>query len=548
VKKLYLGLYPVLILIVSCSGVPKTANSGQLAVVNEQAPTELAAAINDEQLTDMSVPSEPTAAEQIADADMSVPVSEPEEPALAETAAEEEKPQAEYTEYVENFVFEASDPADETSVIVMETLRPVNSPSLLEMLSPEDIQIPTEVSVPDEAPEIAQNPPTEAPSPKEALTPKETPAPQTAQIVPPVRESRPPAPKETPAPNERMSIPNETPEIAQQHAPPIEQPPLPDYQPQERILQPDYPITFSRVARVTVGQLVEIPFRGRDWVFLGEVGARRGIAYDSRKLDPEGESFIFRVEASGTYALKFYRQDFAHDLILNDHVQIIADGAPETTGLGWFNPATDRSRVIAGPRWPNFLEPQQRIDSRAEQQYSLAIEEPAALPPVTVQPPAVVRPPVTPPASQPSAARNQTARPQGPSGSTVAQANPAQSPSPAPSSAPSASTPNETPAPKEAPEPVSPDSLLKQAKDEFNAGRIASAITLLDQYSKSLPSGSDEAWWLYGQCFEANSPNRNMLSALEYYRRLVREYPQSSRLNDARRRISYLERYYINIQ
>jgi outer membrane protein assembly factor BamD (BamD/ComL family) len=102
--------------------------------------------------------------------------------------------------------------------------------------------------------------------------------------------------------------------------------------------------------------------------------------------------------------------------------------------------------------------------------------------------------------------------------------------------------------PQQAPEPISPDAILKQAREEFNAGHIAAAITLLDQFCKSFPSGSDEAWWLYGQCFEANSPNRNMLSALDYYRRLVREYPQSSRLSEARRRIAYLERYYINIQ
>ena len=62
------------------------------------------------------------------------------------------------------------------------------------------------------------------------------------------------------------------------------------------------------------------------------------------------------------------------------------------------------------------------------------------------------------------------------------------------------------------------------------------------------PGGSDEAYWLYGQFYEANSPSRNILLSLDYYRRLVNEYPQSGRLADARRRIAYLERYYINIQ
>jgi hypothetical protein len=53
---------------------------------------------------------------------------------------------------------------------------------------------------------------------------------------------------------------------------------------------------------------------------------------------------------------------------------------------------------------------------------------------------------------------------------------------------------------------------------------------------------------VYGQFYEANTPNRDILAALDSYRRLVREYAQSSRFDDARRRIAYLERYYINIQ
>jgi hypothetical protein len=436
----------------------------------------------------------------------------------AEAAAEEEKSSA---EYVESFALDEPEPELRPTEIVMETLRPAGV--------------------------VAPSEPASPVKPRSPASPEQ-------QTAPTVRESWRQLP--TPAASQKEELTKED-TLATIQEPVVEEPP------EERILLPDYPIMFSRVARVTVGQLVEIPFRGRDWVFLGEVGARRGIAYDSRKMEPEGESFVFRVEEAGVYALKFYRQDFVRDLIFNDHVRIIAGAASETTGLGWFNPPTDRSRVVVGPRWPNSLEHPQGIDLAEGKEIAPAVppavvqppaaEQPPAAPPATTQPPAVVQPPAStqppaaarppaatqPPARQP--ARNET-RPQSPSADTAAQNNPAQPPS--------SSTPKETTAPKEAtaPEPVSPDSIMKQAREEFNAGRIAAAITLLDQFCKSFPSGSDEAWWLYGQCFEANSPNRNMLSALEYYRRLVREYPMSSRLNDARRRIAYLERYYINIQ
>jgi outer membrane protein assembly factor BamD (BamD/ComL family) len=93
-----------------------------------------------------------------------------------------------------------------------------------------------------------------------------------------------------------------------------------------------------------------------------------------------------------------------------------------------------------------------------------------------------------------------------------------------------------------------PESFLVKAREEYEAGRISSSIELLDQFCTFFPSGSDEAWWLYGQCYEANGTGRNILAALGYYRRLVDEYPQSSRVSDARRRISYIERYFINIR
>jgi outer membrane protein assembly factor BamD (BamD/ComL family) len=98
------------------------------------------------------------------------------------------------------------------------------------------------------------------------------------------------------------------------------------------------------------------------------------------------------------------------------------------------------------------------------------------------------------------------------------------------------------------PEEESPDQYLQRAKEEFETGQVASALAVLDRFREIYPAGSDETWWLYGQFYEANSPSRDIRSSLDYYRRLLREYPQSSRCNEARRRIAYLERYYINIR
>jgi TolA-binding protein len=296
-----------------------------------------------------------------------------------------------------------------------------------------------------------------------------------------------------------------------------------------------------------VGQLVEIPFRGSGWVYLGELGSRRGIVYDSRRLDPEGQSFVFRTEAAGTYALKFYRQDFIRDFILNDHVQVIIGEAPEAAGAGWFNPPLDRGRVIAEPRWPNSLEEAERARGTTET---------ASASPQNARPSGGVVPAVENAAGAPAAgtgaetAAGTPAAPENTGGQTAAASAAAAA---APPGQPPAAVPPEGAsaagsALPELPANSPPEIFLQKAKEEFDAGRVDSAISLVDQFRECYPSGSDEAYWLYGQFYEANTPSRDILSALSSYRRLVREYPQSSRYNDARRRIAYLERYYINIQ
>jgi tetratricopeptide (TPR) repeat protein len=302
-------------------------------------------------------------------------------------------------------------------------------------------------------------------------------------------------------------------------------------------------IVFSRIVRATIGQLVEIPFRGAGWVYLGELSSRRGIAYDSRRLDPEGQTFVFRAEQAGTYALKFYRQDFIREYILNDYVQVIVDEAPDASGAGWFSPPVDRGRVTAEPRWPPAEDAAQ--PSAVTPGFPAAsAEQPSASSPVsgtsslgteTAAATAGVLPPAETVLS-PSAAPAAAVPPGVPL--AVAEAPPADVP------------PTDTAVPplSEIPADVDPGEYIQNAKNEYDAGRVTSALAILNRLQELYPSGTDEAWWLCAQLLEANGPNRDIRLALEYYRRLIREYPQSLRVLEARQRIAYLERFYFNLR
>ena len=358
-------------------------------------------------------------------------------------------------------------------------------------------------------------------SPPQTSPMVQTAPPQSSPVLPqntePARPAEPP-----PIPPNIRPVEPAVPPLAREQVPvPVD--PLPELParilPSETREEPE----FSRIVRVIAGQLVEIPFRGTGWVFLGELGSRRGISYDSRRLDPEGQSFIFRAETPGTYILKFYKQDFLRDYIINDHVQVIVGEAADSTGIGWFNAPIDRGRIVAEPRWPLIEGSVPPAESNA-QTAPLAAQE--------MQNAAAMQ-------NDPNAEDSRIIQDPIPSAITGLEASqPGNSPGIAQSSP-------ENPSP---PVYSGPDEYVRRAREEFDAGRVESALSILDKFRELYPLGTDEAWLLYGQLLEANSPGRDIRLALDYYRRLVRDYPQSPRVQEAQRRIAYLERFYFNLR
>ena len=406
-------------------------------------------------------------------------------------------------------------------------------------------------SLPEESRSLGALPEPQAPPLSSPLQPPPPrPAPVQPPPAPPQSVPRPEPPRPQP-PAHLGPAEDERPPAIVREPPPIPSAPQPE-PPATPLLSetPDEEVVFSRTVRATAGQLIEIPFRGTGWVYLGELASRRGIIYESRRLDPEGQSFIFRAEAAGTYSLKFYKQDFIREFILNDYVQVLVGEAPASPGAGWFNPPVDRGRVAAEPRWPSSLEEARRGSHNGQTGSAQAVQpessaqaaEGAAQSGTSAQAPGTAPPQTTKPSGRAVSA-----------GDIAPGIAPAPMETPPPDSAlmtdnTASPVANTAQVPQTMPPDSPPESFLQKAREEFEAGRTASAIALLDQFRERYPAGSDEAYWLYGQFYEANSPSRDILTALDYYRRLVREYPQSGRYNDARRRIAYLERYYINIQ
>ncbi len=105
---------------------------------------------------------------------------------------------------------------------------------------------------------------------------------------------------------------------------------------------------FSRIVRANKGNIVEIPFRGSGWVYLGERNSRGGIEYRGRRSDASGLTYIFYVKNVGSWDLSFYKQDFIQNYSINDYVRLIVGEADEGLSV---SASLEDARVIA-PIWP----------------------------------------------------------------------------------------------------------------------------------------------------------------------------------------------------
>jgi hypothetical protein len=411
-----------------------------------------------------------------------------EKPAVPQTGEREEAP----------FVVEFPEEPDsiEPSVPILEP-----QIDLAEAGGPEEAPSEDAVSVSMPEPVLPEVPPPPEPEPPEIPA---LPDPVQAEDTEETESGPPPAPPPPPPVDPRLLRPAEEEpplRIVREEPETASVPEAPALSPEEMSPVPaEAAIEYSRIVRAVAGQLVEVPFRGTGWVYLGELAGRPGISYASRRLDPEGQSFIFQAERPGSYGLKFYRQDFIRDYIVHDHVQVIVGEPSRGSGRAG---ELDQGRVVANPRWPEIggASAGSRPQSPVAEAPPVGETVPAA--PVTPEPP-------------PELSTAESGSGEG-GGADV-------------------------------PPEAGPDELISRAREDAEAGKIASAIAALDEFRRRYPPGTDETWWLYGQFYEANSPARDIKRSVECYRKLVNEYPQSRRYDDAKRRIAYLERYYFNIR
>lgn len=97
----------------------------------------------------------------------------------------------------------------------------------------------------------------------------------------------------------------------------------------------------------------------------------------------------------------------------------------------------------------------------------------------------------------------------------------------------------------------SPEEVYALAETAFNETRYADALNILDDFFKNFtPSDNcfDKAVFLKARIYETPSDYRNIRSALDEYKKITAFFPESDLWEDARRRIIYINRFYMDIR
>lgn len=260
----------------------------------------------------------------------------------------------------------------------------------------------------------------------------------------------------------------------------------------------------DRRVQLEVTQVLEVPYPGSGWVFLGDSTSQNGIRYESRKLEGRDTLFSFRPLKEGVYLLTFSRFDVLKDDFISDVLQVTVTAS---TGRQ-ISRVRSAMFTLAAPG------PSSSISSAS-----------SAASPLSVSP------------APESLSRSSSAEPQ-----TTGRIP----------SASSANEPSLVAAPVlQGPAVITesdPVILLGEIRTALGEGQSDTALDLLSRFFAVSVSQLDEGLFLQGQALESSGPRRDIRKALESYQKLVSAYPDSRFWNDADARIRFIRQFYFSIR
>ncbi len=324
-------------------------------------------------------------------------------------------------------------------------------------------------------------------------------------------------------------------------------------------LVPTIPVP-SRSVELGLRQYLDVQYPGSGWIYLGELepdGTDKKVpllTYFGRQLNHTDTVFSLRSGKSGESILHFYKPDVLTDAYIDDYLAVTVTDQP----------AADASRIKA-PAYADIVPPDQ---------YSIPVPVPAENAGTessgasggsssangtdsrrTDSVPAGTSSPQSTGSGSSDSGSDSTFSTVivQPDRNSAGQSD--SSPAAAADAAVSAGTAENTealsavsPSATESDESAASGDLLEQAQVAYDAGECEKAALLLDTFFAAAGTDIDRALFLQGQVYEAQSDIKNIRKSIAAYTQLVQTYPQSSLWQQAKNRVTYLNRFYFSIR
>ena len=317
-------------------------------------------------------------------------------------------------------------------------------------------------------------------------------------------------------------------------------------------LQPawDEPVAYrsSRAVTLQLGQSLEVVYPGRGWMYMGETKEPPALLQYAGQTSTERDTvFTLVSERSGTSQLYFAKKDALAGAYIRDFLDVTVSDAQHTAAVqtvtapsyAEFVPAEQdyvvqaRRRIRPAAADTGSAAAQAAADAAAAENRGMYYSEPNV---DTASPIDTSEGDGIPAGALPAQEPQRT----GAEREDVQEALAAQPAPPASESEQSAAAEAQT----------APDAAdyLAQAQQAYDSGDYESAASYINEYIANSAQRLDEALYLKGRIFEADSAVQNIKIALASYRAVVSGWPESPLWSAAHERAIYLERFYFSIR
>ena len=268
---------------------------------------------------------------------------------------------------------------------------------------------------------------------------------------------------------------------------------------EDQKIEEESQIIPSRSVTLNKKEYVDIVYPGSGWIFMGAIDNSKNLTYFGRKLGTQDTKFTLQAKVDGIVILHFYKNDAITGEYIDDYLEVIVlpkNGSSKTH--------------ISAPEYA-YVVPKQPEDTITKQTESEVI-----LPTETENTIYVEKND-----SEIQTIEVETQEFEEDDGIIVID--------------------EEDVAYVE----IDATELFVKAKENFQNQNFQEALTLIIDFLELSNEKKDEALFLQGQIYESSWNGKNIKLAIESYENITKNFPSSSLWDKAKKRITYLKRFYL---